>query len=75
MQVGDLVWCVYHLYYLPTQGIVLDVIKDMDTFYVVLIEGEEHTLTVEEVFLKESQALQYQIELLRESLRASKKII
>jgi len=66
MKEGDLVWCVHHIYFLPKQGIIIEVIKNFDTYYVVLIEDEKHTLTPQEVFLKESQALQYQIDVLRE---------
>ena len=67
MQIGDLIWCVYHIYFLPKQGVIIDVINNFDTYYVILIEGEMHTLTLEEVFLNESDALKYQIEVLRES--------
>ena len=66
MQIGDLVWCVHHIYFLPGQGIIVDIINNFDIYYVVLIEGEMYTLTPQEVFLTESQALQYQIEVLRE---------
>lgn len=73
MKVGDLVWCVYHIYILPRQGIILEVLEDMDTFYVILIEGEKHTLSVEEVFLKKSQAIKYQVDLLKENRKASRR--
>ena len=67
MKEGDLVWCVHHIYFLPKQGLIIEVIKNFDTYYVVLIEDEKHTLTPQEVFLNESQALQYQIDTLREN--------
>jgi len=67
MKEGDLVWCVHHIYFLPKQGIIIEIIKNFDTYYVVLIEDEKHTLTPQEVFLTESQALQYQIDVLKEN--------
>jgi len=67
MKEGDLVWCVHHIYFLPKQGIIIEIIKNFDTYYVVLIEDEKHTLTPQEVFLVESQALQYQIDVLKEN--------
>ena len=67
MEPGDLVWCVFHIYFLPQQGIIVNVMKDMDIFYVVLIEDEEYILGCEEVFLKESEALQYQINVLKQN--------
>ena len=66
MQIGDLVWCVHHIYFLPKQGIIIEIIKNFDTYYVVLIGDEKHTLTQEEVFLNESNALQYQIDILKD---------
>ncbi len=73
MNVGDLVWCVHHIYFLPSQGIILEVVKDMDVYYVVLVEGEEYMLTPREVFIKQTEALQYQIEVLRDSIKSSKR--
>ena len=67
MRVGDLVWCVFHLYLLPEQGIILNIYKDMDTYYEVLIGSEMHTLSVEEVYLMQSDALKYQLDILRHS--------
>ena len=69
MCLGDLVWCVYHIYLLPKQGVVINIIKDYDIYYVVLIEDEMHTLAQEEVFLSESDALRYQIGILKENNR------
>ena len=73
MKVGDLIWCVHHIYILPKQGIILEIIKDMDTFYVVLIENETYTLSIEEVFIKQSQALRYQADLLRRNKGVSRR--
>ena len=73
MNVGDLVWCVYHLYALPRQGIILEVLDDMDVYYVVLIGDETHTLAYEEVFLKKSQALKYQVNLMKQSRNVSRR--
>lgn len=67
MKEGDLVWCVHHIYFLPKQGIILSILEDMDIYYVVLIEDEEYVLASEEVFLKQSQALRYQIDVLRQN--------
>ena len=53
MKVGDLIWATYNIYSLPKQGIVLDIINDFDNYYVILIEDEIHTLTLEEVFPNE----------------------
>jgi hypothetical protein len=66
MKDGDLVWCIHHIYFLPKQGIIVSTMKDFDIHYVVLVEGEVYTLTSEEVFLNESQALQYQLDILKE---------
>ena len=49
------------------QGVIIDIINDFDTYYVILIEDEMHTLTFEEVFPNETEALKYQITVLRES--------
>ena len=68
MKVGDLIWATYNIYSLPKQGIVIDIINDFDNYYVILIEDEIHTLTLEEVFPNESEALKYQITVLRESM-------
>jgi len=67
MKEGDLVWCVHHIYFLPEQGIIVEIIKNFDTYYVVLIGGELYTLNPQEVFINESQALRYQIDILREN--------
>ena len=29
MNVGDLIWCVYHIYFLPVQGVIIDIINDI----------------------------------------------
>ena len=73
MRVGDLVWCVHHVYTLPKQGIILRVVEDMDVFYEVLIGDEKYTLAAEEVFIRKSHALQYQVDLLRERRLSSKR--
>ena len=66
MKIGDLAWCLYHIYLLPKPGIIIDIIDNIDIFYVVLIEGEVHTLAAEDVFLRESEALKYQLTILKE---------
>ena len=71
MKIGDLVWCVYHIYGLPRQGIIIKVAEDMDTFYTVLIEDESHTLASEEIFLKKSDALKYQVSVLKRNRHSS----
>ena len=67
MNIGDLVWCIYHIYLLPEQGIIIKIYEDMDIYYEVLIDGEKHTLPYNEVYLKQTDALQYQMDILRTS--------
>ena len=71
MQVGDLVWCLYHIYFLPAQGIILRTITEAaipdDIHYEVLIEGEIHTLTREDMFLEHLDALECQMKILKVS--------
>ena len=71
MKTGDLVWCLYHIYFLPKQGIIVNTLEESmvpnDIFYEVLIEGETHTLSRGELFNTQTDALEFQIEVLRVS--------
>jgi len=71
MNIGDLVWCLYHIYFLPKQGIIVKTIEDTnipgDVFYEVLIEGDTHTLSAGEIFINQTDALEFQIDVLRVS--------
>ena len=71
MKIGDLVWCLYHIYFLPKQGIIVKTLEESmipgDVFYEVLGEGETHTLSRSELFVTQTDALEFQIEALRVS--------
>ena len=71
MKIGDLVWCLYHIYFLPKQGIIIKVMEKPsipgDVFYEVLIEGETHTLPKGDIFSNQTDALETQIKELKVS--------
>ena len=71
MQLGDLVWCVPDFYNLPIRGIIVKVIElnpiynSIDHHYEVLICNEVYTLHADEIFMREGEALSYQMMQLR----------